>query len=188
MKMTFNRRLILAVLAEEQEGPPPHGAATVEHALSCAFSYKWQYEPYVSMVTLPTKRQIYRTLADLVVGGLIVGTRVKCEASMGGLPYWETLYQLASEVDKNALLAECTEVYRVVNKAVNGFNFFGAVMDMGLPTNEVAPLLLRVKSLMQRTHPDKATGYEAQFLQMKQCADLIKQGIPLPIPTHEQRN
>jgi hypothetical protein len=33
---------------------------------------------------------------------------------------------------------------------------------------------------MQRTHPDKTSGYEVQFMQMKQCADWIKDGIPLP--------
>ena len=44
--------------------------------------------------------------------------------------------------------------------------------------------ILKVKGLMQKTHPDKATGYEFEFKQMKQCSDCIKSGIPLPTPTH----
>ena len=42
---------------------------------------------------------------------------------------------------------------------------------------------IQVKTLMQRTHPDKATGYAEQFQQMKQCRDWIKDGIPPPTPT-----
>jgi hypothetical protein len=55
---------------------------------------------------------------------------------------------------------------------------------MGLPENEVKPLMDRVKALMQKTHPDKAAGYEHEFKQMKQCASWIRSGIPLPTPTH----
>jgi hypothetical protein len=42
----------------------------------------------------------------------------------------------------------------------------------------------RVKALMQKTHPDKAAGYEHEFKQMKQCATWIRAGIPLPTLTH----
>lgn len=62
---------------------------------------------------------------------------------------------------------------------------FGVVFDMGLPIEKVKPLLMQVKALMQRTHPDKADGYADQFKQMKQCSDWIKSGIPLPTPTHQ---
>jgi hypothetical protein len=76
-------------------------------------------------------------------------------------------------------------VYRKVSKAKHGFNMFGVVFDMGLPIEKVKPLLMQVKALMQRTHPDKADGYADQFKQMKQCSDWIKSGIPLPTPTHQ---
>jgi hypothetical protein len=56
---------------------------------------------------------------------------------------------------------------------------------MGLPASEVMPIMLRVKSLMQKTHPDKAIGYADQFQQMKKCSSWIRSGIPLPTPTHE---
>lgn len=45
-------------------------------------------------------------------------------------------------------------------------------------------LILKVKALMQKTHPDKTEGFEDEFIRMKQCSDWIKSGIPLPTPTH----
>ena len=110
--------------------------------------------------------------------------RRKVEDFNDRLPYWEVEYQLCSEVYKNSLIADCNAVYRKVDKAKHGVNFFGSVMDMGLPANEIRPLMLAVKSLMQKTHPDKASGYEDQFQQMKKCSDWIKSGIPLPTPTY----
>jgi hypothetical protein len=63
---------------------------------------------------------------------------------------------------------------------------FGGVFDMGLPENEVKPLMLKVKGLVQKNHPDKAgDDYVELFKQMKQCSDWIKSGIPLPTPTHQ---
>jgi hypothetical protein len=38
--------------------------------------------------------------------------------------------------------------------------------------------------MMQRTHPDKASGYENEFRLMRECHEWIKNGIPLPVPTH----
>ena len=114
-----------------------------------------------------------------------MGTRVKIEGYNGQLPYWEIKYQLCGDVYRNSLITECNEIYRKCNKAKHGINFFGSVMDMGLPEIEVKPLMLAVKSLMQKTHPDKASGFEYQFQQMKQCSDWIRSGIPLPTPAHE---
>jgi hypothetical protein len=189
MKMTFNRRLILAVLGDEIEGrQPPHSVSSIWYSLDNAFKYKRGHEPYLSMATLPTKRQLYRTLKELWEGGLIVGARIKSDDSNTRLAYWENEYQLSGDVYKNSLITDCTMTYNKVNRAKYGVNFFGAAFDRGLPAHEVATLKLRVKSLMQRTHPDKATGYEAQFIQMKQCLDWIKSGVPLPAPTHAAGN
>lgn len=186
MKMTFNRRLILAALSDDADGsPPPHSAHSIGCSLDNAFNYKCDSEPYTLMKTKPNKRQIHRTLKELWQGGFIVGTRVKVEGYCGQLPYWQVEYQLSSEVYRNSLIADCNEIYRKVDKAKNGSRFFTGVFDMGLPATEVMPLMLRVKSLMQKTHPDKANGYEYQFQQMKKCATWIRSGIPLPTPTHE---
>jgi len=183
MKMTFNRKLMLAVIADEIDCClPPHSASSIRYALESAINYKFEGWPYDAMTTLPTDRQIYRTLADLWNSGLIVGWRIKRDGYNGTLPFWEVEYQLSGDVYKNSLITDCTMTYNKVNRAKYGVSFFGSVFDMGLPAQEIAPLLLKVKSLIQKTHPDKADGYEAQFKQMKQCLDWIKSGIPLPTP------
>jgi hypothetical protein len=61
---------------------------------------------------------------------------------------------------------------------------FGGVFDMGLPAEEVKPLADKVRSLMQRTHTDKSPDYSEQFHLMRECHEMIKSGIPLPVPTH----
>jgi len=186
MKMTFNRKLMLAVIADEIDCClPPHSASSIRYALENAINYKFEGWPYDAMTTLPTKRQIYRTLKELWAGGLIVGWRIKRDGYNGTLPFWEIEYQLSGDVYRNALVNECNAVFNKVRKAKHGINFFGVAMDMGLGASEVVLLKQKVKSLMQKTHPDKTAGFEEQFMQMKQCLDLIKSGIPLPTPTHE---
>jgi hypothetical protein len=183
MKMTFNRRLILQVLQEDGEDLPPHSAWHVHDTLKNAFKNEYWGGIYQDMKTVPNIQQVHRTLKDLWNEGLIVGSRHKEDGFNGSLPHWVIRYQLSADAYRNGLLAECKAVYHKVNKAKHGINFFGAVFDMGLPDHEVKQLLIQVKTLMQRTHPDKATGYAEQFQQMKQCRDWIKSGIPLPIPT-----
>lgn len=180
MKMTFNRRLILSVLSDSIEGtPPPHSASSVSYNLESAFNAKWG-GLYDEMKSVPNKQQIHRTLKELWYGGLVVGNRVKNERC-GNLPYWEIQYQLSSDVYRNWLIAECNAVYRQVDKAKHGINFFSSILDIGLPACEIKPLMLRVKSLMQKTHPDKSPGFELEFKQMKQCSIWIKEGISLPM-------
>ena len=184
MKLTFNRRLMLAVIADEIDCcPPPHTASTIRYALESAINYNFKGEYYENMVTLPSQRQVYRTLVDLWNSGLIVGWRIKSDGYNGTLPFWEIEYQLSCDVYRNSLINECSGVFSKVNKAKHGINFFGAVMDMGLGASEVALLKYRVKSLLQRTHPDKTAGFEEQFMQMKACSDWIREGIPEPTAT-----
>lgn len=85
---------------------------------------------------------------------------------------------------RNALLAEIKAALRKVHIAKHGSQIFGGVFDMGLPASEVKPLSDKVRSLIQKTHPDKATGYESEFAELKAALDLMKTGIPLPTPTH----
>ncbi|MFI3120025.1 MAG: hypothetical protein QX203_08595 [Methylococcaceae bacterium] len=183
MKMTFNRRLILLALSEPIDGsPPPHSASSIGYALGMALAYKWP-GLYAGMKSVPNKQQIHRTLKELWHDGLIVGNRVKVE-HYNQLPGHEVRYQLSGDVYHNWLIAECSAVFTKVKKAKHGINMFGGVFDMGLPESDVKPLMLKVKALIQKTHPDKADGYADEFMQMKQCSDWIKSGIPLPTPTH----
>jgi len=135
------------------------------------------------MKTAPNKQQIHRTPKELWHGGLVVSNRVKIDR-YGQLPCWEINYQLSGDVYRNWLMAECAAIHRKVDKAMHGINFFGSIMDKGLPEAEVKPLLLKVKSLMQKTHPDKAAGYADEFKLMKQCSDWIKSDVPLPTLAH----
>jgi|GEM_PF-1106073 len=186
-RLTFNKRLILDALTVDIDHPPPHSANTVFYILQNAFDLKWT-GIYEGMKTKPNVNQIRRTLRTLANEGLIVCNRTKqqwFDSSSCKLPYWELEWQLSTDVYRNALITECQAVYKKVDKAKHGFNLFGGVFDMGLPENEVKPLMLKVKGLMQKTHPDKAAGYEFEFKQMKQCSDWIKSGIPLPTPTHQ---
>ena len=112
-----------------------------------------------------------------------MGWRIKSDGYNGTLPFWEVEYQLSGDVHRNGLVNECNAVFNKTNKAKHGISFFGAVMNIGLPASEVAVLKQKVKSLMQKTHPDKAAGFEEQFMQMKACSDLIKSGIPEPTAT-----
>ena len=185
-RLTFNKRLILDALTMDMDSPPPHSANAIFYILETAFDLQWS-GIYEGMKTKPSVNQIRRTLRALASEGLIVCNRTKQEwfdSSSCKLPYWELEWQLSGDVYRNALITECQAVYKTVDKAKHGFNMFGAVFDMGLPAEEVKPLMLKVKGLMQKTHPDKATGYEFEFKQMRQCSDWIKSGIPLPTPTH----
>jgi len=181
MKMTFNRKMILLVLADDGGEPPPFSASTIAGRLEDALEHRWP--GYEELKAVPAKTQIYRTLRELWAAGVIVGTRFKDDPIMGnGLPFWVVGYQLAADVDKNALIADCNAIYRKVDKAKHGVNFFSSVMDMGLPANEVKQLTIEVKRLLQKTHPDKVGGFDDQFKQMIECRDWIRSGIPPGTP------
>jgi len=183
MKMTVNRRLTLLAISQGNGDEPPYSALEVAGMLDNALTYKWQ--GYEALKSVPNKQQIHRTLRDLWRAGYIVGTRLKEDAPYGGgLPCWVIRYQLSNEVEYNHMVTTCNVLHRKVDKAKHGINFFGSVMDMGLPPDEVEALAVEVKRLLQRTHPDKVQGFDTQFKQMIQCRDWIKSGIPLPAPTH----
>lgn len=172
----------MLAISQSNGDEPPYSASSIAYTLDNAFNYKWH--GYEALKSAPNKQQIHRTLRDLWRNGLIVGTRFKDEPYGGGLPCWVIRYQLSSEVEYNFMAATCNALHRKVDRAKHGINFFGAVIDMGLMPDEVAALSIEVKRLLQRTHPDKVQGFDAQFKQMIQCRDWIKSGIPLPAPTH----
>jgi hypothetical protein len=186
MKMTKNRQLILTVLRNTEDGLPPHSAAGIRSILEDAFEF--QCVDY-NMKIMPNMTQIHRTLRELWYSGLIVGTRVKIDGyGTNCLPSWVVYYQVAEDAMRNGILAECKDVVQKVHRAKYGDNLFGAVFDMGLPPEEVKPLANKVKSLMQKTHPDKAEGFEAEFVQLQEALALIKSGIPLPVAVHQDNS
>jgi hypothetical protein len=133
------------------------------------------------MKTLPSPNQIRRTLRGLAKEGLIVGEQFLNEpCGKQVLPCWEWRWQLATDAEKNSIKEACQKAHRTAKVAKHGNNFFGAIFDLGLPVKEAKELATTVRSLMQKTHPDKAQGLEEEFLLMRQAHEWIKSGIPLP--------
>ena len=178
MKMTFNRRLVLLVLSEPNEGTqPPHSASTVMYTLEAAYKYKWTYGLYADMKFVPSKQQVYRTLRELWHGGLIVGSRYKREGDSGCLPYWEVEYQLCGEVDRNSLLREIDQVL-IKARQVHGVFLFTTDHFFSEPFDP-APVIADIKGLMQRVHPDKTPGYEIEFDQLSKALKYCRAKIDL---------
>lgn len=185
MKMTTNRKLTLLALKAGSVGSwdqPPYSAYSIADTFESAFNYKWI--GYEELKNIPSKQQINRTLRDLWRDGLVVGSRVKEESYNGALPHWVIRYQLSSDVEYNHLTAACNALHKKIQKAKYGFHLFGGIFDLGLPTEEVAALSMEVNMLIQKTHPDKVSGLDEQFKQLIECRDMIKSGIPLPVPAN----
>ena len=133
------------------------------------------------MKSCPNLSQIHRTLRDLRQAGLIVGIRQKNQHGWQQQPFWETGFQISTDIYKNRLIAECNHIHTKTKKAKFGLSLFGGdPFGFGLPIEEVQALIVQVKSLMQRTHPDKAPGFQPQFKLMQECKVWLKSGIPLP--------
>ncbi|MEI6067953.1 MAG: hypothetical protein WCP96_11460 [Methylococcaceae bacterium] len=176
--MTFNRRLVLLVLSEPTEGTqPPHSAATIMYTLEAAYKYQWTEGLYADMRFVPSKPQLYRTLRELWQGGLIVGSRYKHEGDNGRLPYWEVEYQLSSEVDRNSLLREIDQALIKAGQ-VHGVFLFTTDCFFREPFDP-APVIVSLKALMHRTHPDKVAGYETEFDQLGKALKYARAKIDL---------
>ena len=184
--LTFNRRLVLAALSDEWSdcgGVPPYSVHSLHYVLESMLGAKG-FGIYDEMQKVPGIAQIHKTLKDLWHSDHIVGTRTLQEPYGDGLPCRVIAYQLSSEVYKNWLTAECNDVHAKTKKAKFGWSWFGSEpFGFGLPVDEVHALIVQVKSLIQRTHPDKASGFEVQFKQLQECKAWIKDGIPLPEQT-----
>jgi len=111
------------------------------------------------------------------IAGLIVGSRNKREGDSGCLPFWEVEYQLCGEVDRNSLLRE---IDQAVIKAgqVHGTFLFSSDHFFIKPSDP-APVIADIKALMQRTHPDKVNGYEAEFDQLSKALKYARAKINL---------
>lgn len=186
MKQTKNRTLILRLLADNLSdcgGCPPHSANNLHWALHHNGFAEWYAEQDGEPPPKhkpPSIQQIHRTLKDLARQGLIVCEHRIDDPIDHGLPQKVAYWQLADKVEFNALVQACNELYQKTKRAKFGSPFFGAVFDQGLPPDEVDTLKTEIKALMQLTHPDKAHGLEAQFKQLQQCKQWIKDGIDAP--------
>jgi hypothetical protein len=95
--------------------------------------------------------------------GLIVGEQrlmTWFDSSSCKLPYKEWHWQLVDEIEHNALMTEINDICRKVERAKYGVSLFGCTpFDYGALPDDVKQWKTTLKTLMQKTHPDKANGY-----------------------------
>jgi hypothetical protein len=90
-------------------------------------------------------------------------------------------HQPVELVEHNTLIADVAAICRKVKRAKYGVSLFGsAPFDYGALPDDVASMKATLKALIQKTHPDKANGYDDLFIELKRCLDMINDGIPLP--------
>jgi hypothetical protein len=120
--------------------------------------------------------QIRRTLNQLVEEGIAVMSRRLSKDFNDRLPYWENLYQIADMVEENFFKSELYTIERKISSAYNGFGtLFGGEPDGdGLTAQEKAEMTRRIKSIIQKVHPDKPNGNSEYFIRMKSSLDKLK--------------
>jgi len=175
MKQTRNRTVILKCLSEPNSdcNGPPFCADSIHYMLEHNFEWYGASRP-VSI------SQINRTLKDLLNAGLLV-RESRIDAPNGdGLPCRVNYWQLASEVERNALLLEIRGVLRTASKA-HGTFFFGHdhFFEQPFTADEKTAVIADIKALMQRVHPDKTSGYEQAFNALNQALTYCRSSINL---------
>jgi hypothetical protein len=173
LKQTKNRKAILKCLSEPDAdcGLPPFSASDVHYLLEHGFKWYGAARP-VSI------SQINRTLRDLLKAGVIVKeTRIDEPRDTGLLASKVNYYQLADSVDRNALLREIDQVLRTAGN-VHGTFLFSTDHFFREPFDP-SPVIADIKSLMQKTHPDKVKGFEDEFNQLNKALKYCRAKINL---------
>lgn len=157
-------------------GLPPYSVSSIHYML-----YFWDEETgKVASISKARKKtqmnQIRRTLNELVVDGIVIMSRELQRDRGDVLPFWENQYQIAAMAEVNYLERELSEIERKISRAYNGFGtLFGGKPDgNGMTEHEKKELTKKIKSIMQRVHPDKVSGKEHQFITMKKCLDTLR--------------
>jgi hypothetical protein len=176
VKMTHNRKVILKCLTEPNSdcgGQPPYCASDIHYMLEHNFEWYGAKKP-VSIA------QIHRTLRDLLAAGLIIKETQLDEPLDNGLPSLVNYYQLAGEFERNKLLFEISEALRTAGN-VHGTFLFSTDHFFNQPFNadQKSVVMADIKSLMQRTHPDKASGFEYEFNQLNAALKYCRAKIDL---------
>ena len=167
----------------EDCGLPPYSASSLHYMIEAiANCGDDEYKADYGISKAQSMRQIHRTLNDLEKAGLLaVSKHLEASYNQHQLPRWIKRYQPIAHKERNQLLADVKEICRKVTRAKYGVSFFGSpAFDYGALPDDVAIMKTTVKSLMQKTHPDKADGYTDLFKELKHCMTLIRSGIPLP--------
>jgi hypothetical protein len=121
--------------------------------------------------------QINRTLRDLLKAGVIVRSSRIDEPFETGLPRLVNYYQLAGAVDRNELKREINRALMTAGN-VHGTFLFSTEHFFTEPCDP-APVIVSLKALMQRVHPDKVAGYETEFDQLNKALKYCRAKIDL---------
>ena len=137
--MTENRRQVIEILSnQDYEGNyPPFRIETI------------QSEFYMKFDKQVLPKQIYRTCADLVAEGTVGYYPRLIDVPNKALPSSVKFFFTLSTVDRFILL---NEIYDFLDR-IKGFTFF-------VDPNNKSFVVGKLRSFIQRTHPDKVVGYE----------------------------
>lgn len=137
--MTENRRQVIEILSnQDYEGNyPPFRAQTIESEFYMKFDKQ----------VLP--KQIYRTCADLVADNIVGYYPRLIDVPNKALPSYVKFFFTFETVDRFILL---NEIYDFLDR-IKGFTFF-------VDPNNKSFVVGKLRSFIQRTHPDKVAGYE----------------------------
>ncbi len=138
-RMTENRRQVIEILSnQDYEGNyPPFKIETIESELYLQFN----------RMVLP--KQIYRTCADLVADNIVGYYPRLIDVPNKALPSSVKFFFTFETVDRFIFLEE---IYSFLDK-IKWFKFF-------VDPNNKNFVVGKLRSLIQRTHPDKVAGYE----------------------------
>lgn len=138
-RMTENRRQVIEILSnQDYEGNyPPFRVETI------------QSEIYMQFDRMVLPKQIYRTCADLVAEGTVGYYPRLIDVANKALPSRVKFFFTFETVDRFILL---NEVYDFLDR-IKGFTFF-------VDQNNKQFVIGKLRSFIQRTHPDKVAGYE----------------------------
>lgn len=177
MNMTENRQLMIAVLGNNIKGDhvPYHSVYEIECALETAYTLAGIYK---DLKKVPSSQQIQCTLQDLIAEGLVVTSILPAHVDSDiMIDYYALISEY--EVTRNKLIVKCLSFDSQVDPVKFAFYIFGIFSFYDLQPEEISPLLLRAKLLMEKTQPDKSEGYyEEQFRQMMACIAWINDVIP----------
>lgn len=177
-RMTKNRELILRMVSEPNiEGIAP--PITVDHMV-----YYFEYEYGYWGLEAPKKvahSQINRTLRELVAEGLVIFEYRTIETYGNKLLQKVKHYQLLSLKDRNALLSEIHNALRIAKKA-NGVQFFASLLEPAWTYEQRMEFIPVLRRLIQKTHPDKVSGFEEQYIDLTKALDYVKTEIDILEP------
>lgn len=85
---------------------------------------------------------------------------------------------MADAVDRNKLMAEVVALTGLAKKT-HGVIFFGDLVEQPFNAEQKADVVQQLKSLMQRTHPDKTDGFDDQFWQLQDALSYVRSNVDL---------